>query len=185
MLLLAAGFRTPTFLIAIVVAGGALVHAQGLGEAAAKEKERRAKIQGSGKSFSDSELQEARAKREREGSAASPKPPASKDGGNTSPAGPTDDANDTATVESAKRARGLELKTRLAGVNVELSAAEGRLKEAERQWDSVYMRSVGYPLEQAAAHLETARKDVARLRQQRDDIEEAARREGIPPGYMR
>jgi hypothetical protein len=41
------------------------------------------------------------------------------------------------------------------------------------------------PLEQAAAHLETARKDVARLRQQRDDIEEAARREGIPPGYMR
>jgi hypothetical protein len=77
------------------------------------------------------------------------------------------------------------LKTRLAGVNVELSAAEKRLKEAERQWDAVYMRSVGYPLEQAAAHLERARKDVARLRQERDEIEEAALREAIPPGYMR
>jgi hypothetical protein len=200
LLLPVAVFRTHTFLIAILVSGGALVQGQSLGEAAAKEKERRAKIHGSGKSFSDSELQEARAKREREGSspsregaspspaasgAASPKPPASKDGGNTSTAATTDDASDTATVESAKRARGLELKTRLARVNVELTAAEGRLKEAERQWDSVYMHSVGYPLDQAAAHLETARKNVARLRQQRDDIEQAARSEGIPPGYMR
>ena len=179
-LLPTAVFRTPTLLIATLVSGGALVQSQSLGEAAAKEKERRAKIHGSAKSFGDSELQEARAKREREA-----KPPASKDGGNTSPAATTDDARDTATVENAKRARGLELKTRLARVNVELSAAEGRLKEAERQWDSVYMHSVGYPLEQAAAHLETARKEVARLRQQRDDIEEAARRDGIPPGYMR
>jgi len=185
LLLSAAVFRTPTVVIAILVAGGALVHAQDLGEAAAKEKERRAKIHGSGKSFSDSELQEARAKREREGSAASPKPPAAKDGGKTKSAGTADDANDPATVDSAKRARGLELKTRLAGVSAELGAAEGRLKEAERQWDSVYMHSVGYPLEQAAAHLETARKDVSRLRQQRDEIEETARREGIPPGYMR
>ena len=199
-LLPAVVFRTPMVVIALVVAGGALVHSQSLGEAAAKEKARRAKINGSGKTFSDAELEEARAKREREGSfpsregaspspaasgAASPKPPASKAGGDTGLAATTDEASDTATVESAKRARGLELKTRLAAVSTELSAAEGRLKDAERQWDSVYMHSVGYPLEQAAAHLETARKDVARLRQQRDDIEEAARREGIPPGYMR
>jgi hypothetical protein len=184
-LLSAAVFRMSTFLIAMVLAGGALVHAQDLGEAAAREKERRAKIHGSGKSFSDSELQEARAKREREGSAASAKPPAAKDGGKTKSAGTADEANDTAAVESAKRARGLELKTRLAAVNTELTAAEGRLKEAERQWDSVYMHSVGYPLEQAAAALETARKEAARLRQERYELEEAARREGIPPGYMR
>jgi hypothetical protein len=184
VLLPTAVFRTATFLISIAVAGGTLVHAQSLGEAAAKEKERRARIQGSGKAITESELQESRGKREREGTA-SPKPPASKDGGNTSPAATAGEASDTAAVESAKKARGLELKTQLASVNVQLSAAEGRLKEAERQWDSVYMHSVGYPLEQAAAHLETARKDVARLRQQRDEIEEAARREAIPPGYMR
>src|SRR5258705_9867748 len=77
--------RTPALLIAIFVSGGALVQGQSLGEAAAKEKERRSKIHGSRKSFSDSDLQETGANREREGGAASsPKPPAPKDGGNTS-----------------------------------------------------------------------------------------------------
>ena len=178
--------RTPALVIAILVSGGTLVQGQSLGEAAAKEKERRAKIHGSGKSFSDSDLQEGAAKREREGPVpSSPKPPATKDGAHTSAAATSDDANTSATVESAKKARGLELKTRLAGVNADLSAAQGRLKEAERQWDAVYMRLVGYPLEQAAAHLETARKDVSRLTRERDEIEDTARREGIPPGYMR
>jgi len=49
----------------------------------------------------------------------------------------------------------------------------------------VVRHSVGFPIELATARLETTRKEVARLRQQRDDIENAARREGIPPGYMR
>ncbi len=178
--------RTPALLIAIFVSGGALVQGQSLGEAAAKEKERRSKIHGSGKSFSDSDLQEAGTKREREGSVpSSPKPPVAKAGGNTSAAATSDDASTGATVESAKKARGLELKTRLARVNLELTAAEARLKEAERQWNAVYMHSVGYPLEQAAAHLENARKDVGRLTKERDDLEDTARREGIPPGYMR
>jgi hypothetical protein len=189
--------RTPALLIAVLVCGGTLAQSQSLGEAAAKEKERRAKIHASGKSFTDSDLQEAAAKREREASgssreAASPSPPpaaasakspAVKDAARPSPAATTGDAGDEA--ESAKRARGLDLKTRLASVNVELSAAEARLKEAQRQWDAVYMHSVGYPLEQAAAHLESAKKDVARLSQQRDEIEETALRENIPPGYMR
>jgi hypothetical protein len=47
------------------------------------------------------------------------------------------------------------------------------------------MHSVGFPIEQATARLETVRKEVLRLRQQRDDIEDAVRREGIPPGYLR
>jgi len=178
--------RTPALLIAMLVSGGALVQGQSLGEAAAKEKERRAKIHGSGQSFTDSDLQQAGAKRERaESGAASPKPPPAKDGGHARVAAASDDASDSVAVESAKKARGLDLKTRLAAVNLDLTAAEARLKEAQRQWDAVYMRSVGYPLEQAAAHLEKARNDVGRLTRERDDIEDTARREGIPPGYMR
>jgi hypothetical protein len=177
--------RMPALLIAIFVSGGALVQGQDLGEAAAKEKERRSKIQGSGKAFTESDLQEAGTKRGREGSVpSSPKPTAAKDNGNTSAVATADDPGTSATVEKNK-ARGLELKTRLASVNLELTAAAARLKEAERQWNAVYMHSVGYPLEQAAMHLDRARKDVARLTQERDDIEDTARREGIPPGYMR
>ena len=169
--------RTPALLVAIVISGGALVQGQGLGEAAAKEKDRRSKIHGAGPSFTDSDLKDTGAKRGSEGSGtASPKPDA---------AATSDDALDSAAVESAKKARGLELKTRLAAVSADLTAAQARLKEAQRQWDSVYMHSVGYPLDQAAAHLEKARNDVARLTTERDEIEGAARREGIPPGYMR
>jgi len=178
--------RTPALLIAILVSGGSLVEGQSLGEAAAKEKERRSKIHGSGPSFTDSDLQGAGAKRDREGSGtASPKPPAAKEGGYSRVAATSDDAGNSAAVESAKKARGLDLKTRLDRVNLALTASEARLKEAQRQWDAVYMRSVGYPLEQAAAHLEKARNDVGRLTRERDDIEDTARREGIPPGYMR
>ena len=177
--------RTPALLTAILVSGGALVQGQSLGEAAAKEKERRSKIHGSGPSFTDSDLQGAGAKRDREGGTASPKPPAAKEGGYSRVAATSDDAGNSAAVESAKKARGLDLKTRLDRVNLALTAAEARLKEAQRQWDAVYMRSVGYPLEQAAAHLEKARNDVGRLTRERDDIEDTARREGIPPGYMR
>lgn len=173
---------TSALVIAIFVAGGALVEGQDLGGAAAKEKERRSKIHGSGKSFSDSDIQEAGTKKESVPS--SPKPPAAKDGGNPSAPATTDDPGTSANVEKQK-ARGLELKTRLASVNVDLTAAKARLKEAERQWDAVYMHSVGYPLEQAAMHLERARKDVGRLTKERDDIEDTARRESIPPGYMR
>jgi hypothetical protein len=145
LLLPAPLLRTPALLIAILVSGGALVHGQSLGEAAAKEKERRAKIHRSGESVSDSDLQDA----------------------------------------GAKRARGLDYKIRLDVVNIELKAAEERFKDAERQWRMVYMHSVGFPIEQATARLETVRKELARLQQQRDDLEDAARREGIPPGYMR
>jgi hypothetical protein len=39
--------------------------------------------------------------------------------------------------------------------------------------------------EQTRSRFEAAKKRVELLRRQRDDIEEAARREGIPPGYLR
>ncbi len=38
-------------------------------------------------------------------------------------------------------------------------------------------------VETARSLLEAAKTRVERLRRQRDDIEDAARREGIPPGY--
>jgi uncharacterized protein YjiS (DUF1127 family) len=39
--------------------------------------------------------------------------------------------------------------------------------------------------DKARSWFESARKRVELLQKQRDEIEDAARREGIPPGYLR
>ena len=107
------------------------------------------------------------------------------EGGEVGPVAGGEPPEDTAAIEKAKRARGLEYKNRLETANAQLKAAEERLKAAEEQWNKVYLHSVGFPIQEAAKALDAARKEYARWKKERDDIEDAARREGIPPGYMR
>jgi hypothetical protein len=167
------------------------------------------------KPFTEEDLHEAANKRAKEGSfpasgapvpapsgspAASPKPaatpasasasPAAGEGqagaGSATAASPSPAADDTAAAEEAKRARGAEYKARLAAANDALRAAEARLKRAEDDWNTVNTHeSLAVMLPQATQKRDAARKEVAQLKQQRDGIEDEARREGIPPGYLR
>jgi hypothetical protein len=179
--------------LAIVSAMGAVARAQSLGEAAAKEKERRAKVNGPAKSFTDADLQDAAAKRAKEGSppsaaaspspspgAASPRPAAS-----ASPGTASNVAEDGAAAEAAKKARGAEYKAQLEAVSAQLKQAEDELAAAEKDWRMVEDHRVALAsrYDSAKERFETATRNVDALRRQRQDIEEAARREGIPPGY--
>jgi DNA repair exonuclease SbcCD ATPase subunit len=179
--------------LVIVGATGAAARAQSLGEAAAKEKERRAKVNGTAKTFTDADLQEAAAKRAKEGSspggapspsaspgAASPRPAAS-----ASPGAPSNVPEDTSATEAARKARGAEYKAQLEAVNAQLKQAEDELAAAEKDWRMVEDHRVALAsrYDSAKERFETATRNVEALRHQRLDIEEAARREGIPPGY--
>lgn len=108
-----------------------------------------------------------------------------REGGEVVPVTGVDPPEDTAAIEKAKRARGLEYKNRLEAANVQLKAAQEKLKAAEDEWNKVYTHSPGFPIQEAAKALDAARKEFARSKKERDDIEDAARREGIPPDYMR
>jgi hypothetical protein len=179
-------------LIAIVVAWGGSVQSQSLAEVAAKEKERRAKIAGSAKSFTDADLRDAASKRAREGNASSGNtpPPSVAPAGSDSSAGQAATPDSSDSIDSSvasKKSRGAEYKARLDAANADLKQAEEKLRAAENDWNIAehHPWQMASTFEQARSRFEAAKKSVELLRRQRDDIEDAARREGIPPGYLR
>ena len=185
---------TRLLMIAGLVACGGIIQGQSLGEVATKESERRARAGGSRKAFTDSDLRDAARKRAREGSPSPPTnpPPSAAPTGSDSAARPpvaqdSIASADSSTSEGSKKSRGAEYKARLDATNVDLTQAEDELKTAERDWN--YVRSHPWELvawtDQVRSRFETAKKRAELLRRQRDDIEDAARREGIPPGYLR
>jgi hypothetical protein len=181
-------------MIAILIAAAHDVRSQSLGEAAAKEKERRAKIEKSpktSKTLTESDLQEAGNKRAREGSpssAVSPSP-ATAVAKATPPSPDPSVASDANTIGESKKARAAELRARMAETIPALKKAEEDLKLAEDNWRMVNgnpfvaNRSLGVDadgsVDSARALLDKAQKRVAALKQQRDDIDDTARREGI------
>jgi hypothetical protein len=178
--------------IAIVAACAGSLHAQDLGQAAAKEKERRAKIGASAKPLTEDDLKEAGRKRAKEGTpssggspSASPSP-----GGNGAAlkAKDPDPAADAGGSEDSKKARAAVYKARLEAANAQLKRAEDELKAAQAVRDKVNTHPnlyVAGSIDDATAILEVAKKHVEQARRVRDDIEDEARREGIPPGYLR
>jgi hypothetical protein len=181
-------------MIAILVACVGSVHGQSLSEVAAKEKERRVKTGGSAKSYNDSDLRDAADKRAKEGGTSSsdtPPPSISQATGEVAP-GPSaaqDSApsTDSSQSDAAKKARGADYKARLAAVNAQLKYAEERLSAVEKDWHMVNMHpgQLAASYEKVRARLEATKKTVQRIRGLRDGMEDAARREGIPPGYLR
>jgi hypothetical protein len=180
--------------IATLVACGGSVQSQSLAEVAAKEKERRAKTGGSAKSFTDSVLRDAASMRSREGNSSSGNnlpptvAPTGSDSSSGLPATPDSrGSTDSSSSEASKKSRGAEYKARLEATNVYLKQAEENLKAAEKDWNMVnnHPWELASAFESARSRFEAAKKSVELLRRQRDDIEDAARHEGIPPGYLR
>jgi hypothetical protein len=97
------------------------------------------------------------------------------------------DSSDSSASEASKKVRGAEYKARLDATNIYLKQAEENLRAAEKEWDMVSSHpwELAHAFDKARSRLEAAKKQVELLRRQRDDIEDAARRESIPPGYLR
>jgi ABC-type uncharacterized transport system involved in gliding motility auxiliary subunit len=169
---------------------------QSLGEAAAKEKERRARTGGSAKTFTDADLEDAAAKRAKENPSptpsgspgASPSPSPSPGRGSSPAASPSpgaQDPNEAGAIVAAQKARGAEYKAQLDVANAQLKSAEEELALAEADWRMVndHRMTLASRYDSARERFETATRNVDALRRRRDEIEDAARREGIPPGY--
>ncbi len=88
--------------------------------------------------------------------------------------------------DRAKRQLAAQLKSSLSQAEARLTRAEAGLKAAEDHWAFVNSHTNdSYPLDEARRTLESAKAAADRARQQRDEIEDRARREGIPPGWIR
>jgi chromosome segregation ATPase len=179
--------------VAILVITHGTAQAQDLGAAAAKEKQRRAKTGAAGKAYTEDDLQRAAAKRATEGEPASESgAPDSKPAGAAEAVVPAASAapeppDDSAAIQEAKKARGRKYKVQLDGLNAQLRAAQRNLKMAEDDAHMVETHpwTLAASLEEARARLAAARQRVQELKDQIDEVETAARREAIPPGYLR
>ena len=104
------------------------------------------------------------------------------------PSGPPspDAAEDEARKEREKRETAEMYRSRLYAAEGYVKQAEARLKEAEEHWHFVNSHTnQSFPLDEARRRLDSSRQELERARKQREDVEDAARREGIPPGWLR
>jgi hypothetical protein len=97
---------------------------------------------------------------------------------------PTADPEEAADAAKRKLADGF--KSRLRSAEQYLAQAEARLKAAEEHWSFVNSHTnQSFPLNEARRRLESAKREHERARKQKEDVEDAARRESIPPGWLR
>ena len=198
--------RSRLLIAALTLSQAGPLCAQSLGEAAAREKERREKEgrpPAEAPAFTDDDLKKLRPP-EAPPPKASPSPGAP--GSKPSPAAratpappPAPSASPTPDPELAIRAQ-LEAswRGRARAQREAVARAEARVKELEARVDGLRndMSPTGLldpsrqqtreaDLARARAELEEARRQLAAARQGIEDLEEQARRQRVPPGWLR
>lgn len=179
--------RTIGFLAVVGLASGPCL-AQGLGDAAAREKQKRAK---GGKAstpvVTDEGLQKYAGERpmiEASSSSGSQAAPAEEA---TSEEPPTSTSSSNEDPDALKKQRAAEYKERLAVAREQVAEAEANLKEAEewlqKHYGGATMDSATVAV--SRSQIESARRKLDVARQYETDLLDAARRERIPPGWLR
>ena len=177
--------------------GGTVAAEQSLGDAAAREQKKREerKKKGAasdGRVFTEEDL--------RPGSlSAEPKPsPAAKatpqPSATPTPAPDVDLAAEEAARDAAKEswaARADQARQGIAAADTEVRQLEARVEAlrndrgAANAMDPFRLQTLEVDLASATAALEAARARAAKARQQLADLEDEARRAGVPPGWLR
>jgi len=160
---------------------------QGLGDAARKERERRDKGTGAAKTYSNANLPE------RPPEATGPPTRTSKPASGDAPALVTATAGDTGPSEASWRARATAARQRVEAAERNVADLEKKgaspglvvnrvpcvhVEGMGEQQKDCYESSASDPLGAARAELDAARKAM-------DDLQDSARRSGVPPGWLR
>jgi len=157
---------------------------QGIGDAAAREKQRRSKPAAeSAPVVTDDDLARYAGERPEpaEPTAGSTDPADQPGAAAVPPAQPGPSSSD-----ARKRARAEGYKERLGPAENRVKDAEAELAAAEAHWGFVNSHTnQSFPLTEARYRLASAKARVEEARKQRDELADGARREGIPPGWLR
>jgi hypothetical protein len=172
-------------LCVVVLLCPVLAAGQSLGEAAAREKQRRKTTAGKAagaKTYTDQDLPTTRA--------GTPGDPPGRGARSETPAASAAGGDEGA--RQAELAQEFEWKARANEARARIRAAEEALRLAEQRADEVERRAI--ELVAADSDLERvaklkardeARGELSAARQQLTDLEEDARRAGVPPGWLR
>jgi hypothetical protein len=178
---------------ALVVSLGGPVYAQGLAEAAAKEKERRAQLRqkaGAAKTYDDSDLEkQAEAGSKDKSKDKNAKESAAPAAESSAPSGGSDEGPD----RSVWTDRADRLREAIAAAQDKIKTTEDRIAELRLdrnpnpadQFDPNRLQKREAQIAQAMADLDTAKAELAKAQADQQKLEEEARREHVPPGWIR
>jgi hypothetical protein len=167
------------------------VTAQSLGEAAAREDKRKKKAPASaGRVYTEEDLRPGSLSADAK---PSPAPKATPQPATTPAPAPTPDTDDAAreAQKAVWRGRADQARREIAAAEVEVRGHEARVEELRNDrgtgnaMDPFRLQTLQSDLAAARASLEAARAKVTAARQRLDELEEEARRAGVPPGWLR
>jgi hypothetical protein len=169
--------------LALVLGVAAPASSQTLGEAAKKEKERREAKKGTEtRVITEEELKQADGKGVAlppSGAKAASPSPGSSSRRVVRVATDADAAGDVPSADADLRQRASSLRSRMTSCQGDVASAEKALRTAEQTaWRAGSSNSATSLVEEAKSRLEGAKRRC-------DEIEDEARRQGIPPGYLR
>jgi hypothetical protein len=186
--------RAKKILVAAVLVSLGVAHvaaAQSLGEVARKEEERRKAIKSSGKVYTNDKLkpapQPSAPPTVSSGQAATTSPST----GSVSPEPPSDAASDKSDKgdEASWRKRITEARESLQRSQTFAAALQNQLNSLQTDFvnrdDPVQRSAIAVNRDKVTAELERVKKDVAAQTKAISDIQEEARRAGVPAGWVR
>ena len=176
-------------LAAAFAAGVAAASAQTLGEVAKKEQQRRKDAKPSGKVYTNKDLGPA-------GTAPPPPPPVAGSETAATPAAPAVETKkdepqqeDPTKTEDYWRDRMNAAKTELERNQVLLEALQSRVNALATDFvnrdDPVQRAQIANDRQRALEEMAVTRDRIGKLKQAIADIEEEARKAGVPPGWLR
>ena len=181
--------RTTSVAFVVAMAVAPLAFAQSLGDVARKEEARRKTVTGSGKVYTNDQL--------RPGDTATPPPaPAPPAANAPSPSGGQGKGTEKAPEASAEkkdeaywRARMAEARSGLERAKAFQEALQSQINAFSTDFaardDPKQREAIGGKRQKSLAELDRVKKEIVEYEKQIRDIEEEARRAGVPPGWLR
>jgi hypothetical protein len=165
------------------------VRGQSLAEVARKEQERRKQIKTPSRVYTNEDLKGARAPLTTGAATAEAKPAAAPSEGGAAPAAQPPAASDPKKDEQAWRERIAKAREELERQELFLQAlqsrATGLYAEFTARDDPAQRLLIERDRQRVLNEMERVKADIERLRKAVADIEEEARRAGVPPGWLR
>jgi hypothetical protein len=191
------GARALAFVVVVMAAIFAgflpVVSGQSLGDVAKKEEQRRKAVKSSGKVYTNRDLGPGGTRPPAPPPAIGPDDQSGVPAAQASPAGgsttPEDDAEDPTRTEEYWRGRVEAARADLQRQELFLEALQSRVNALSTDFvnrdDPAQRALIADDRQRALAEMERVKDTIGKIRQQLGDIEEEARRAGVPAGWVR
>ena len=173
--------------LALLLAAPSFVCAQSLAELARQEEARRNATKGAAKVYTNKDLAGGESKTVASSGAATSTPPAA--GQAPGQPAPAQEPESPKKDEKYWRQRITEAQDKLAQNEIMLPALESRINALTTDFtnrdDPAQRAVISQDRQKAAAQMDRTKKDIERLKKEIADIQDEARKAGVPPGWLR